>query len=106
MKELKNMWISKNTTPSVYISAKNKENIEELREKLYAIVKEIHAARFPYNDFLYTEIKDLAEESTSERQLLLLDYRKFSHSTPSGKLNRIQSYDKMRINRKNIINLL
>lgn len=62
MKELKNMWISKNTTPSVYISAKNKENIEELREKLYAIVKEIHAARFPYNDFLYTEIKDLAEE--------------------------------------------
>ncbi len=62
MEELKNMWISKNTTPSVYISAKNKENIEELREKLYVIVKEIHAARFPYNDFLYTEIKDLAEE--------------------------------------------
>lgn len=62
MEELKNMWISKNTTPSVYISAKNKENIEELREKLYAIVKEIHAARFPYNNFLYTEIKDLAEE--------------------------------------------
>lgn len=62
MEELKNMWISKNTSPSVYISAKNKENIEELREKLYVIVKEIHAARFPYNDFLYTEIKELAEE--------------------------------------------
>ena len=34
-----------------------KENIEELKEKLYAVVKEIHSARFPYNDFLYQDFE-------------------------------------------------
>lgn len=51
--DLKQMWMSKQNTETVYISAARKENIDELKEKLYAIVKEIHSARFPYNDFLY-----------------------------------------------------
>jgi GTP-binding protein HflX len=37
----------------VFISAKEKINIDELKDLLYQKAKEIHTARFPYNDFLY-----------------------------------------------------
>ena len=50
--------MSKQGSETVYISAARKENIEELKEKLYAVVKEIHSARFPYNDFLYQEFNE------------------------------------------------
>ena len=53
--DLKQMWMSKQGGETVYISAKGKENIEELKEKLYDIVKDIHSARFPFNDFLYQD---------------------------------------------------
>lgn len=55
LNDLKQMWMSKQNTETVYISAAKKENIEELKEKLYAVVKDIHSARFPYNDFFYEE---------------------------------------------------
>ena len=58
LEDLKQMWMSKQNTDTVYISAAQKENIEELKEKLYDMVKEIHSARFPYNDFLYEEYKE------------------------------------------------
>ncbi len=58
LEDLKQMWMSKQNTDTVYISAAKKENIEELKEKLYHIVKEIHSARFPYNDFLYEETEE------------------------------------------------
>lgn len=45
-------WLKGETT--LYISAKKKTNIGELREKLYDRVKEIHVTRYPYNDFLFT----------------------------------------------------
>ncbi|MBP3776645.1 MAG: GTPase HflX [Prevotella sp.] len=38
----------------LFISAKNKENIDELREVLYKKVRELHVQKYPYNDFLYT----------------------------------------------------
>ena len=38
----------------LFISAKNKENIDELREVLYQKVRELHVQKYPYNDFLYT----------------------------------------------------
>lgn len=57
LEDLKQMWMSKQNTTTVYISAAQKENIEELKEKLYEMVKEIHSARFPYNDFLYEEYR-------------------------------------------------
>jgi GTP-binding protein HflX len=41
-------------TAPLFISAKNKENIDELREVLYAKVRELHVQKYPYNDFLYT----------------------------------------------------
>ena len=55
LNDLKQMWMSRQGSETVYISAVKKENIEELKEKLYGIVKEIHSARFPYNDFLYQD---------------------------------------------------
>jgi GTPase len=52
--ELKRTWMSKmNDKKCVFISATNKENIEELKNTLYNEVKKIHVARFPYNEFLY-----------------------------------------------------
>ena len=38
----------------LFISAKNKQNIDELREVLYKKVRELHVQKYPYNDFLYT----------------------------------------------------
>ncbi len=47
---------------ALFISATNKENIEEFREKVYEAVREIHITRFPYNNFLYPEYKDASDE--------------------------------------------
>ena len=41
---------------TVYISAEKKTNINELKEKIYKYVRNIHVKRFPYNNFLYPEI--------------------------------------------------
>ncbi len=53
LEELKKSWVGRNNLPSLFISAKNKENIDEFREYLYERVKELHVKRYPYNDFLY-----------------------------------------------------
>lgn len=54
MEELKKTWMAKmNDKKCVFISATNKENIEEFKDVLYDEVKKIHVARFPYNEFLY-----------------------------------------------------
>jgi GTP-binding protein HflX len=42
-----------NNRKSVFISAKTKENVEELRNLLYEEVKKIHIQRYPYNEFLF-----------------------------------------------------
>jgi GTP-binding protein HflX len=51
--ELKQTWMNKLPYNCVFISAKDKTNIDELKKILYDKVKEIHVTRFPYNDFLY-----------------------------------------------------
>ncbi len=53
IEELKQTWMSKLGENCIFISAKEKINIEELKQLLYDRAKEIHTARFPYNDFLY-----------------------------------------------------
>ncbi|MCU0472819.1 MAG: GTPase HflX [Bacteroidales bacterium] len=54
IQELKKTWMSNNKDhPTVFISAKTKENIEELRKILYEEVKRFHIKRYPYNDFLF-----------------------------------------------------
>ncbi len=55
MDDFKQMWMNKGNMKTVFISAKDKTNIEEFKEVLYDIVKDIHSTRFPYNDYLYTE---------------------------------------------------
>jgi GTPase len=54
--EFKASWMNKMHENCIFISAKGKENIEELKNLIYSKVKEIHIQRFPYNDFLYPEI--------------------------------------------------
>lgn len=51
--ELKATWMAKMNDNCVFISAKNGTNIDELKRKIYLKAREIHIARFPYNDFLY-----------------------------------------------------
>ena len=59
LEEWKKTWMSKvGAKNTLFISATNKENIEEFREKVYEAVREIHITRFPYNNFLYPEYKD------------------------------------------------
>jgi GTP-binding protein HflX len=53
LQEWENSWMAKNNTPSIFISAIQKENIDEFKEKLYGEVKKIHSQRFPFNDYLY-----------------------------------------------------
>jgi GTP-binding protein HflX len=47
---------------ALFISATNKENFEEFREKVYEAVRQIHITRFPYNKFLYPDYKDAIEK--------------------------------------------
>ena len=42
----------------LFISAKKKENIDELREVLYKRVRELHVQKYPYNDFLYNDYQE------------------------------------------------
>jgi GTP-binding protein HflX len=52
--DLKKTWMGNpELNQAVFISAANKQNVEELRQRLYEMVKEIHAKRFPYENFLY-----------------------------------------------------
>ncbi len=51
--ELKETWMAKMHDNCIFISAKDRENIDELKAMLYQRVKEIHTTRFPYNDFLF-----------------------------------------------------
>lgn len=53
LEELEQTWMAKMHDNCIFISAKNRTNIEALRSLFYGKVKEIHITRFPYNDFLY-----------------------------------------------------
>jgi GTP-binding protein HflX len=51
--DLKLTWMGKSEHPTIFISAVNKENIDEFRKTIYEEVKKIHIKRYPYNNFLY-----------------------------------------------------
>ena len=59
--ELKATWMAKMNDNCVFISAKERTNIEELKTMLYEKAKIIHMNRFPYNDFLFQKYDDLGE---------------------------------------------
>ena len=51
--DLKKSWIAKANTPCIFISAREKTGVDKLRSDLYGMVREIHAGRYPFNNFLY-----------------------------------------------------
>ena len=51
--ELMNTWMAKLNDNCIFISAKEKTNLEELKEVIYNKVRELHVQKYPYNDFLY-----------------------------------------------------
>ena len=53
LEEFKNSWIAKENTPCIFISAKNRTGIDKLRSDLYKMVAEIHAGRYPFDNFLW-----------------------------------------------------
>ena len=62
LEELKKTWMAKEHDNCLFISAKQKENIEEFREVLYKKVRELHVQKYPYNDFLY----NIEEQETTD----------------------------------------
>ncbi len=53
LEDLQKTWMSKENMPSIFISAKEKQNLEDFKMLLYQKVKEVHIKRYPYDHFLY-----------------------------------------------------
>ena len=51
--ELKHTWMAKMGDDCIFISARERQNIDELKELFYARVKQLHVQKYPYNDFLF-----------------------------------------------------
>ena len=58
LEDWKKTWMNRTEYGSLFISALNKDNFDELRKTVYNAVREIHVTRFPYNSFLYPEYDD------------------------------------------------
>lgn len=56
--DLKKTWMAKLNDNCLFISAKEKENIDEFRETIYKKVREMHVQKYPYNDFLYGDYSE------------------------------------------------
>lgn len=69
LEEWKSTWMSKmGEDKALFISAVNKENFEEFREKVYEAVREIHITRFPYNKFLYPDYHEAPDEKEASEE--------------------------------------
>ena len=67
IEEWKKTWMSKvGENNTIFISATEKENFEEFRQKVYEAVRQIHIMRFPYNNFLYPEYTENEAEENEE----------------------------------------
>ena len=63
LNEWKQTWMSRlGNDKALFISAIEKDNLEEFRERVYNMVREIHITRFPYNKFLFPDFKDILIE--------------------------------------------
>lgn len=62
--ELKETWMAKLQDNCLFISAKEKENIDNLKSILYDRIKELHVQKYPYNDFLFQKYEE--QEDTEE----------------------------------------
>ncbi|MBO3115354.1 GTPase HflX [Winogradskyella sp. DF17] len=59
IEDWKRTWMSKVGETALFISALNKDNLDEFRKRVYKEVREIHVTRFPYNNFLYPDVEDI-----------------------------------------------
>ncbi len=67
LEEWKETWMHRvGEENALFISATNKQNFEEFRERVYEAVRQIHITRFPYNKFLYPDYKDAVEKEENE----------------------------------------
>ena len=53
LEELEKTWMAKSGDDTIFISARERQNIDRLRDMLYKKVRELHVQKYPYNDFLY-----------------------------------------------------
>ncbi|WP_442795126.1 GTPase HflX [Pelobium manganitolerans] len=53
LSDFKKSWMAKHNSPAIFISATKKENVDELRERIYESVKAVNQQIYPYNNFLY-----------------------------------------------------
>ncbi len=53
LEDFKNSWMAKNADPAIFLSATEKTNVEEFKQKLYEIISQMHIVRYPYNNLLY-----------------------------------------------------
>ena len=58
LESLKKTWMARMNDNCIFISAREKQNIDELRDILYKKVRELHVQKYPYNDFLYDMNED------------------------------------------------
>jgi len=68
LEDWKNSWMGKKNTPSLFISAVKKQNVDDFKKKLYEEVHKIHITRFPYNDFLYDPDWIVDHDSNDEEE--------------------------------------
>ena len=66
LEEMKQTWMARMHNNCLFISAKSGQGIDELKTRLYEMVKEIHTQRFPYNDFLFQKYEEVNEEENLE----------------------------------------
>lgn len=59
LEELKKTWMAKMHDNCIFISAREKQNIDNLKELMYEKIKAIHVERYPYNDFLFQKYTDI-----------------------------------------------
>ncbi len=67
LEEWKSTWMNRvGEQNALFISATQKENFEEFRERVYESVRQIHITRFPYNKFLYPDYKEAIEKEDAD----------------------------------------
>lgn len=63
LEELKKTWMAKMHDNCIFISAREKQNIDNLKELMYQKIKAIHVERYPYNDFLFQQYTEIESEN-------------------------------------------
>lgn len=63
LEELKKTWMAKMHDNCIFISAREKQNIDSLKELMYKKIKAIHVERYPYNDFLFQDYTEVESEN-------------------------------------------